>query len=627
MTGKSGSVCCVVLAQAIACMTSVAANAQGDDQPVIIVSAAGIAQDRDETGQAVTVIDSTEIDKSQARTVAELLQQVPSVRVNANGGTGTVTGVSLRGSENGQVLVLLDGVRVNDPSSTNDAVDFGNLLTGNIRRIEVMRGSNAVPYGSEAMGGVINLSTRDPDAPQGLSLNASLEGGFANSALGQLDAGWRDGALRVDAGVAALRTDGISSADPRFGASEKDGLENITAHVRIETPLADGVTLDLRGYGVTARLEYDSFFGAPMDSADTSDFQQLTGYAGLGLVALDGALENHFSLTWLTNGRDYRFSPGQPVDFGFRGQDLRLEYRARLTGAEPADLLFGYSHETPQYRFFGFGSDEVHEATSDGAFALLLLRPGQELSLSGGIRHTSHSEFGAVTTFGLNANWGLSDGKTRLRAAFGEGFRAPSLYQLYDSFSGNRLLRPERSASYDIGMDRTIADGKGRIAATLFLRHTSNQIDFDFATFRFANLARTRARGLEVEGSLGIGKDHEFTLAYSLVDTRDRAPGSPRFGERLPRQPVHGLWASVDKVWQSGAQAGVSLRLASSALDPATADGLEGYVLLTLRASVPLDERLELFGRVENLFDAHSVTAYGYNSMPRAAYAGVRVSL
>ncbi len=207
-----------------------------------------------------------------------------------------------------------------------------------------------------------------------------------------------------------------------------------------------------------------------------------------------------------------------------------------------------------------------------------------------------HSQFGGVTTFGANANLGLADGKTWLRAAFGQGFRAPSLYQLYDTFSGYAGLAPERSESIDVGLDRRFAKGRGRFALTLFRRNTRQQIDFDNSTFRYFNLARTQAQGVEVELTVTPLHGLDLQIAYSLVDTRDRAPGSPRYNQHLARRPVHGLSASIDRRWSFGLSTGATVRVASDAFDPIAPSGrLDGYALLDLRASLALGKRFELY--------------------------------
>lgn len=600
--------------------------AQPASASAIIVTATGFAQDRDESGQAITLIDSATIARAQALSLADLLAFTPSVRTSSNGALGSVTSISLRGAEAGQTLVLLDGVRINDPSSPNDAVDFGNLLTANIHRVEVMRGANSVPYGSDAIGGVINLSTHDPDAPDGLNARASAQGGYVGTLDGSADLGWRSGARRVDVGISALHTNGISSADRALGATESDGLRNFTGHASVTMPLGDGVSLDLRGYAIDAKLATDSFFGVPADSADTSHFRQLIGYAGLNALSFSGRLKSVLAFTWLGNRRDYRPDPDADPQYGYRGWNWRLQYRGLFRLTPAARLVFGYDHDAPRYRYYGFGSDERHSAQVNSFYGMLVLQPLARLTLTGGARHDVHSQFGGVTTFGANANYGLGDGKTRLRAAYGEGFRAPSLYQLYDGYSGNADLVPERSRSFDVGVDRRFANGHGTVSLSLFTRATRHQIDYDLTTYRYANLDRTRAQGVELSVDVKPVRSLDLALAYSLVDTRDRSPGSATYDQHLARRPVSAISASADQLWALGLSTGVTLRMVGKSLDPTAPSGeLPGYILVGLRASLPVTARLALFGRIDNLTDAGYETAYGYGTYGRSAYGGVRV--
>lgn len=596
-----------------------------DDGSQIIVTATGIAQDRDEAGQSISIIDARTIQQMQSLTVTDLLITTPSVRWSSNGTLGASTGVSLRGAETGQTLVLIDGVRVNDPSGTNGAVDFGNLLTAGIRRIEILRGSNAVPYGSDAIGGVIALSTRDPAQADGFSVRAQGEGGYSGTANGLVDLGWKAGGTRVSASLSALTTDGISSASRDLGATEKDGLTNYTASARVDSELTSNLSIDLRAYAIDAKLDYDSFFGAPADSTDQSHFKQLTTYGGLTLKT--GALTSTASFTYLANRRNYYAAPDTPVNFGYRGSAWRGEYRGVFSPIEATTLIFGYSHDAPDYRYFGFGSDEKHKANTDSGYGMLVLKPVMGLTLTGGVRHDDHSLFGGVTTFGANMNWGPGDGKTRFRAAFGQGFRAPSLYQLFDTWSGNAALRPERSESFDVGIDRTLGDGIGQVSLSLFTRTTRNQIDYDMSTYSYFNIARTRAQGFELSATVRPTPTFTVQGAYSYVDARDRTPGAG-YDLRLARRAPHSLSLSLDKEWPLGLSTGATATLVGDARDPISPTGQnDGYILLGLRAGFKITERIALFGRIDNLFDADYVTAYGYGTYGRSAYAGARFTL
>jgi vitamin B12 transporter len=583
------------------------------DNDDIIVTALGIQQPRDEVGQAVTVINAKTIETRQNASIADLIATTPGVRFNRADAVGGVTGISIRGAETTQTLVLLDGVKVNDPSGIGDMYDFGNLLTGNIRRVEILRGSNSVVYGSQAIGGVINIMSAEPG--EGFGGTASVDYGYADTLNAKADVSGASGIASGGAGVSYFRTDGISAAQ---GGTEKDGYENIATHAKLKLSFADNLSLDLRGYYIHANLDTDVFFGAPMDTADKSKLDQYVGYAGLNLALLDGKLTQRAAVTWFRNDRDY-FSPFG--DYGYSGTNLRFEYEGVYQPVDQAKLIFGYEHERPEYDFTGFGSTESHRADIDSVYALAVVKPFTGLALTGGVRHDDHSQFGGATTLGANANYTPNEGQTNFRASYGEGFKAPSLYQLYDSFSGNSTLSPEQSKSYDIGIDQRLDGNRAILSLTAFQRDIRDQIDFDFGTSRYFNLGRTRAKGVEAMLTLKPVDALTVTAAYSYIDARDRDTGA-----RLPRRPTNAVSVSADYDWSFGLSTGATLTMVSDSFNNATlTQRLDGYALLGVRASFPITQNLEIYGRIDNLFDEEYATVYGYNTYGRSAFGGVRV--
>ena len=586
----------------------------------IVVTASGIEQPRDEVGQAITIIDAATIEKRQTVDVVDLLATTPGVRFSRAGSTGSVAGISLRGAETTQTLVLIDGVKVNDPSGIGDAYDFGHLLTGNISRIEILRGSNSVVHGSQAIGGVVSLTTATP--ADGFAAGASAEYGYSDTLNAKADVSGTAGAISGGIGGAYFRTDGISSAGV---GTEKDGYKNFAGNARLKIAFSDALSLDLRGYYINSDLDYDSFFGAPADSPDVAKLDQYVGYAGLNLGLFDGRFTSRAAVTWLRNDRDYYFVRGTAPDDGYSGTNLRFEYQGVVTPVDQAKLIFGYEHERPDYDFFGFGSTDSQRANIDSVYALGIVQPFAGLSVTGGIRHDDHSQFGGATTLGANANYSPNDGATSFRLSYGEGFKAPSLYQLYDSFSGNSALRPERSKSYDFGVDQSLAEGRALISLTAFLRNTTNQINYDNATFTYGNIDRTRAKGVEATLALRPVDAVNVTASYSYIDARDRS-GRPAFeGNRLPRRAEHAVSLSADYDWSFGLSTGATLTMVGDSFDDAAnAVRLDGYALAGIRASLPIGRNFEVYGRVDNLFDADYATASGYGVYGRAAYGGVR---
>jgi len=608
----------------VALLAAMPALAQDDD---IVVTASGIEQSRDEVGQAISVIDADTIRTRQAVAVTDLLMTTPGVRFNSNGTAGSLTGISLRGAETSQTLVLIDGVKVNDPSSDADRFDFGNLLVGNIRRIEVLRGSNSVVYGSQAIGGVVNIMTGAP--AEGYAANASVDYGYSDTLNAKADISGSRGIASGGIGVAYFNTDGISSAGRSVGGVEKDGYKNIVTNAKLKLNFTETLSLDLRGYYIHADLDIDGFPPPTYGLADTpevSKSDQYVGYAGVNLALFDGKLTNRVAVTWFRHDRDHYMARGEDADYGFTGKNLRFEYEGVYAPVDQAKILFGYEHERPDYDYYdAFGTTRA-KINTDGVYALAIVQPVAGLSLTGGVRHDDHSQFGGATTFGANANYSPNHGATNIRLSYGEGFRAPSLYQLYDSWSGNANLRPERSKSYDIGFDQSLDDGRATLSITAFQRDTRSQINYDFTTSTYNNLDRTRAKGVEASVTLKPVDALIVTGSYSYIDAKDRSPGSLYQGNRLARRATDAVSVSADYIWPFGLSTGATVTMVGDSFDdPANTRRLDGYAIIGLRASFPIGEHLEIYGRIDNLSDQEYATAYGYGVYGRSAYGGVRV--
>ncbi|MDB5700255.1 MAG: TonB-dependent receptor, partial [Sphingomonadales bacterium] len=241
-------------AAAAIALLPVSAFAEIADSSSIVVTATGVAEDAGESGQAITVIDKATIETRQNQAVSDLLSTTPGVTVTRSGGFGQPTAVRIRGAEDSQTLVLIDGVRVNDPSSPGGAFDFGNLLTGNIDHIEVLRGPNSVPWGSLALGGVVNIVTAPVPEQLGGSLRA--EYGYKNSKQVVGELGGRSGIFSATLGGGYFDDDGISAFKD---GTERDGYRQYAANGRVGVAFSDNVSLDLRGYYADSKVEFDGY--------------------------------------------------------------------------------------------------------------------------------------------------------------------------------------------------------------------------------------------------------------------------------------------------------------------------------------------------------------------------------
>ncbi len=597
--------------------------ALAQDQAITVL-ASGLDAPVEASGQSISVIGSEEIEALQSPDLVTVLQRLPGVSLARNGSLGGVTGLFVRGASSQQVLVMLDGARVADLAAPSGGYDFGNLMTGPIGKVELLRGSNSVVWGSNAIGGVLALTTRDV-----IGLEASAEYGARDSWNGDASGGFvsERGTLSLSAGY--TRSDGFSSA---ASGSENDGFRQYRVSGRGRLYLTDSLWLLATGRYADSRTEFDGYnFSPPYGLIDTPEFtetREASGRAGLNFERGPVVLEAAWSHARIS--RD-NFDPraGSDPSFASDGRQDRVELKGRYTLDPALHLDFGADHE---WSHFETSFDAPASAKSISAHALLGWA-GSGFNLAAGARIDDHSGFGSEWTLGANGSYEIADG-WRLRASYGEGFKAPTLYQLYSDY-GDASLAPERSKSCDLGIEKGDRNGTLHLALTLFRRDSRDLIDFASCTGEvcitrpfglYQNVGKARVQGFELELGTRVTENFRASAAYTYLKAKDRSPGGFNEGNDLARRPRHTVNMSVD--WQTplaGLALGADLHLASGSFDDAgNFTRLDGYATGTLRASLPVTEHIELFGRIENVTDAQYQTVAGYNTAGRSAFAGAR---
>ena len=356
-----------------------AAPALAADNPEIVVTATGIEQDIRDTGTAISVIDTADIIDQQIISIADILQELPGVSVTQSGGLGSQASVRIRGAESDQTLVLINGIRVNDPSSPDGAFDFGNLLAGNIERVEVLRGASGVTWGSQAVGGVVNITTKRPT--EDLALFAQGEYGAHDTVRLVSNASGKIGPVGVSIGGGYARTDGISAFSR---GTEPDGYRQYSASGQVEVDLTDAIRFEASGYYADSRIDNDSVF--PPFSSDDSQFslaKEIYGNAAIQARAFDGRFQNRFAFSISDINRDIinPFFTSLP-----RGRTERFEYRGDFAVIEQLRFVFGAETEDSRYENSG-----VTDSTGiDSIFFQTVFKPLDGLALTAGVRGGIH---------------------------------------------------------------------------------------------------------------------------------------------------------------------------------------------------------------------------------------------
>lgn len=567
-----------------------------------------------DVGSAATVISAERIESRQYAFVADALKEAPGVALARNSAFGGFASARLRGGSSGQTLVVIDGVIVNDPSAPQGGFNFANLDVADIEQIEVLRGPQSLIWGADAIGGVISIRTKKT----GPNLSAYLEGGSKGAARGGASLFGARGGDHVRATISGVRSDGVSRA---AAGSEEDAYRSLAASLSGGVEIDAAAALDLRARVSRSHAEIDGFAPPAFVFGDTEEIEDTTDYAISARLdhRAGGAYRGALSLAFA--GVDRRNEDLGVETFAASGDRLSATY----WGAARIDPSISVEAGARAERAAAEVSGVDDRATSGAVFALVEARPFRSLVLSAGARRDEFSNFDGATTSRVAGVLTLAErggGATRLRASWGEGFRAPTLFELnFDQFGviPNPDLRPERARGFDIGVDHAFAPA-AKVSATYFRQRVTDQIDFDFSGAGYFNIARVKSEGVEVEADFALTPRIEARLVYSLIDARNAVTGAP-----TPRTPRHSGAVTLSAAATPALRLSATLAFNGREADFPTPN--DSFLRLDLRAAYAIDDAIELYGRVENATDATYEDVSGFGEPGASAFAGIRVRI
>jgi vitamin B12 transporter len=596
---------------------------------------------------STTVISGDDLRARGVTTVLEALRETPSVGIVQGGSFGQQTSLFLRGGQSNYTQVLVDGVVVNDPGG---AIDFANLTTDNIDRIEIVRGPASVLYGANAVSGVIQIFTRKGSGP--LRLSAWARGGTYGTREGEVSTRGGDNRIAYSLAAAQHNTDGIY----RVNSAARNGTYSGGLHF---TPDArSDVALNLRYIDAGAHIATNGN-GVPNDSNQTHTERRILGSLDAGRF-LTRRLEARVSLAATDADARSEDRPDSPDDtdfpFDIRTRLYRRSADARLNFSLAPDVVVtgGGSYETQHHR--ASGSDAQHRDVSAG-YAQIAGTSFGKLSYTGGVRRDHNSTFGNFTSYRAGAAYELP-GAMRVHAAIGSAFREPtfeesSSAQPFDV--GNPDLRPERSRSWEAGLERDIVRGRAAVGATYFNQRFRDMIQYNGLVAEgepnYYNLAAATSDGVEV--TLRVTPLTPLTLSASYTYTKTRvtnagidssATASFVQGQRLLRRPANLASATVSYAFRRP-ETSLHLELATVGdrddrdfSDEVTfvpkAVTLPSYTVVALAGELGILRRgasaspeLVLTARVDNLFDRNYQQIFGFASPRRTFLVGARIGI
>jgi len=617
----------------IALTASAAAQSSGEQ---IVVSATRIPTPLSQLASSVTVITAPEIEARQDRSLPDVLREVPGLSITQTGGAGGQTSIFMRGTNPNHTKVLLDGIDLADPSTPSGAADISKLLAGDIAQVEVLRGPQGALYGSDAVGGVINIITRTGEGP--LKLSANAEGGSFDTFNQWGSASGSEGAFHYAATLQHSHA-GATPVTPlnllQPGEKRNDDFyDNVTATAKLGYDVAENFDLGLVGRYTNSlgkitgdAFDFNTFTSFPSPTQTRIETLQYQSRATAHLVLWDGRFDQTLGLAY-----GHTISATQDPDNGDSrqiGDRVKLDWQGNVGIADGHTLVLGA--ETARDALhpglsFGFPSPLSQGITTNAGFAEVQSDFGNGIYNSASIRYDDNSRFGDKTTWRIAPAWVIGD--TKLKASVGTGFKAPALQELYGTFGGNVSLKPETSFGYDVGVEQNFLGGALTGGVTWFRNDVKNLIVSGPApAFQLLNIGRARTDGVEAELNWKAMDVLNVRASYTYTDALDTATHLA-----LLRRPRH--QASLGADWQ--ATDDLSLDATLLYVGPQI-DGnrdfsiprlkMPDHVTLDLAASYRLTETWSVFGRIENATDTNYQSPDGFLRPGIGAYGGIKVNL
>lgn len=558
-------------------------------------------------GSSLYIISEDQIKARGFKDAIDAISSAPGVTSKQNGSFGGVGTIRIRGASSSQTLVLVDGVPVNDSSSPAGGYNFEYLNTSNIQSIEVLKGSQSTLWGSDAIGGVINIYTKQPEST---SFGASAEIGSFGLKRGSADINFAGSNSRFRVSTSKTSVDGISKADEKDGNSEDDGFESESYSMSVSIDLDSLILKGSLSY-MESQVEYDSYGFATgvQDGDERSNTDEFIGSISAFFDLFDDKLQNSIFISQSDINRDY-YSNGS-FSFGAEGKRELIRYQGNIEVNEFNKIAFGLESEESKV--------DVDESTIDGSFLLYEFRPNSKIIISTGIRNDDHEGFGSKTTRRISGTFKPSDNLI-IRSSWGEGFKVPTIFQstyfCCGATSANSSIRPETSTSYDFGFELFFNEMNSNFSITYFDQDINDQINFSFGVGGYENIDKVNSEGFEIALDYQISKLMSLYLNYSYIDSVD-GNGSSLFyvakdsGEAgLIYEPNNSFSGSIIARYNGS--------------ESSSYGKIDSWIRFDVNGSYKLSGTNELYFRIENLLDEEYQQIFGYGTPERSGFIGLR---
>ncbi len=616
----------------------------------IVVTATKLPVKQSQTGKVVTVITKEQIEKSSGKTVAQILNEQAGITINgALNNAGSVQTIYMRGAASGRTLILLDGIPVSDPSMINNEFDLNFFSVNDVERIEICKGAQSTLYGSDAVAGVINIITIKKDVNKPFNFKTTLSAGSLNTFKGNFQVYGKADKFSYTARYAKLVTNGFSSAYDSTGKNnfDKDGYNGDALNASVQ-------------YQATNTLLFKAFsqFSQYTAGVDASAFTDRTNYnihnkiftTGTGFKYQDNEVVITGNYQYSTMNRNFNDNASVPNATSFSLTNFNaitqfVELFVNIKASKNFDILTGTDYRYGSYNgsyksnYTAYNSNTSDTSLNQNSLfaSLHFMNNNKKLNIELGGRFNSHSRYGTNYTFTFNPSYSINK-YFRVFGSIASGFKAPSIYQLYDVYSGNKGLQPEKSINYEIGTQLGNQKLSGRLV--YFKRDIKNGIDYNYNTYQYFNFVKQLVQGAELEINYRLTKKLSLSANYTLLTGTEESQSRTSFNDTtysyLLRRPKNNFNITAGYQFSKSFFVSISGKSVSKRYDVGGYDAnfnplpdvvLNAYFLLGAYAEYKLNAKIKCFVDLQNITNKKFFDVRGYNSIPFLINGGVTISL
>lgn len=610
----------------------------------IVVTATRLETPTKEIASSITVITKEDLERTKKITVLEALQEVLGVTVIQNGPPGGAASVLLRGANSEHTLVMMDGVELNDPISPSRSCDLAHLSTENVERIEILRGPQSTLYGSDALGGVINIITKKGQGKPGFHL--STQGGSYRTLVSNAELSGGTDKIHYSIGTSYFRTDGFSAASTSYeGNEEEDGYQNLTLSGRLGFRPLDNLELDFTVRTINTKIDIDNFGGAYGDDPNnTQEYDALILKGQVRGLFLRNRWEQKINISFVDYDRKYENPTDETHPFDsdnseYKSKQWKLDWQHNLFLHETNTLTFGVEYQEEQGESEYYSESmwgpyssifPLQKAHNTGVYIQDQVRFAGQFFATIGARLDNHSQTGTAITYRIAPACFIKQTGTKFKATYGTGFKSPSLYQLYAPGTiwgpiGNKDLESEKTTCWDVGIEQNLLQNKLILGATYFSSSYENLIDFDFAQ-GYINILKASSKGAEFIFQAWPTDNLLLSASYTRTEAKDEETD-----EYLLRRPKDKFTAKLNFNFLEKGNIALSLIFLGERDDKeyvgwtATRVTMPSYTLLNATASLDIIRNAQIFFRLDNILDEEYEIVRGYATPGFSAYGGFKI--